>query len=703
MMKYYKNFRTILLLILSLLCLDKSYGQTDSTEEKHYIGLIGKYNGKANIIRWAPSDNVSFFLLKKYGYKLERAVAARNGTPIKTKAEFKTLGTFKSADSNTWASRVDKTNSYQVIAAHCALSKVYAPLPSSPNFGEIMKRLNEEKSLHGFATMAADFDTTAANLLGLRYEDKNIEPNVSYLYIITSLVPENELKINGNELFIDTKLDTIPPPPKLYEYGAENHIRLDWYHQYYGRYYTAYLVERGDANGKNFKQVSKYPMITATVDAVNDELKQMTFIDSVPKDYVRYTYRLIGITPFAEYSVPGPSIVSYSRDRTPPIAAHSIDIVDVDQKYLQISWKKDYFEADFTGFNVLRAAIQAGPYYPINEKMLSKNEMRFLDKNPDEINGGFYRIETVDTAGNLNWSLGMMGFLKDSIPPAIPTGLTGTVDSLGVVTLKWNLGPEKDIKGYRVYYANQMDHEFTIQTGDLYQDTVYIDTVNINTLTENIYYQIAAADMHYNHSVRSEILKLHLPDTVRPVKPIFSNILVTDTALYLSWIPSSSKDVIQHNVYRKVGEGKFQLYKTITDQNTTQLKDAQVKIGEVYTYKIEAIDDANLASGFPMEVSGKVYDVGKRKPIENFSGKYNKETKRNELTWTYPASDKYHFAIYRSFNGSDFRAYKSVKGDKNSFEDWDLLGSGSYTYAVIAIYKDGGSSGLTQSVIIDVK
>jgi fibronectin type 3 domain-containing protein len=697
-----KQFKLLFLIIAVATFSQHSKAQSDTSSINNSIGLIGKYNGRSIVLRWAPADNASFFLLKKYGYKLERAITAKDGKPLRTKAQFSTIGIFKPADSMTWAKRVDKTNNYQVIAAHCALSKIYAPLPQNPNFGEIMKRLNEERNLHGFAAMAADFDTTAANLLGLRFEDKNIEANATYLYVISSLVPKSELDIDGNFVFIDSRKDTIPVPPSLYDYGAEKHIRLDWYHQYYGKFYSAYHIERGDANGKNFKRITRFPMITVEKKLKADDKLQMTYIDSVPVDYVKYTYRLIGITPFAEYSEPGPTIVSFGRDRTPPIAAHSLSITDVNQKYLNLTWKKDFFEPDFVGFNVLRANNQEGPYYPINEKILTKNELSFLDKTPDDMNGGFYRIETVDTANNKNWSLGMMGFLKDTVPPSKPIGLSGKADVKGVVTLKWNLGPEKDIKGYRIYYANQIDHEFTILTGDLYQDTVYTDTVNINRLTEQIYYQIAAADRHYNHSERSTIIKVALPDTVKPVKPLFKNILVTDTAIHISWIPSDSKDVMKHNIYRKVGNGEYQLWKTINDRTVRNITDNQVTIGEVYSYKIEAVDDVELSSGFPLEVSGKVYDVGKRKPVTNFSANWVKEKKTVMLKWNYPPSDKYHFVIYRSYNNSTFRAYKSAKGTENQFEDWDLLGPGTYVYAVVAIYKDGGSSGLTSTVTVIV-
>jgi len=679
----------------------KIKGQDSSKLTKNYIGMIGKYNGKTNVIRWAPSSSEAFFLLNKYGYKLEKAQIGRD--TIYFKAVWKTIGIFKPADSLVWAKRVDTSNSYQVIAAQVALGKINSSLPNKPNFGELMKRLNEERNLHGFALVAADFDSTAANLLGLRYEDYNVTAKATYAYRITPLVPENVLKIQGSNTFVQAIEEAQIPPPELIDIGFENHIRLDWYNSLHKNYYTGYYLEKGDSKGKNFKRLNKVPFTSAN-DPKNPKISDhMTYLDSVPKDYVVYSYRLIGVNAFGELSEPGPIVFSYGRDRTAPEPAHTVNFADVGGQYLNITWKKDAFENDFAGFNVLRSQNAQGPFQIINDKPLDKKTKNFLDTKPIAQVGSFYKIECIDTAGNNSWSLGVYGFLNDSIPPAKPKGLTGKVDSLGVVTLHWNLGPEEDIKGYRVFFANQIDHEMTILTGDILQDTVFIDSVNINTLTKEIYYQIVAADMHYNHSERSEIIKVILPDTIKPVKPLFSNILVTDTAVYLSWIPSSSKDVIKHRIYRKIGEGQFTLWKTVDGKMSSELIDKNVKIGEIYTYKIEAIDDFNNSSGFPAEISGKIYDVGKRTAIKNVKVVYNKETKRNVLSWEYPLSDKYHFVIYRSYNGSTFRVYHSVDGNKLSYEDWDLLGKGTYTYAIVAYYKDGGSSGMSEKVVVEVK
>lgn len=691
----------IFCLLFTSIILRNVNAQDSTYTNKNAIGLISKYNGKNVVLRWAPSSSSAFYLLKKYGYKIEKAQIATDTNYYK--AVWKTLGIFKQADSMTWAKRVDTNNNYQVIAAHCALANIKAPLPNNPNFSELMKRNNEEQNIYGFALSSADFDTTAANLLGLRFEDYNVKSNAVYVYKITSLVPDNQLKISGGETYVQTLLQNSITPPTLLEYGYENHVVINFYNQLHKTYFSGYYLERGDANGNNFKRLNHTPMVKLIDPGNKKETDMFTYIDSVPKDYVKYSYRLIGINAFGELSEPSPVVYSYGRDRTPPSEAYDVIASDVLGQFLEIKWKKDVFENDFIGFNVLRSNNHQGPFEIINEKLLKKETTSFLDKFPDIMQGSFYKVEALDTANNQSWSLGVYGFLKDTVAPSTPKGLTGSMDTNGIVTLSWRLGPELDIKGYRVYFANQIDHEFTILTGDLHQDTTFTDTFSIKTLTEDIFFQISASDRHYNHSPRSEILKIKRPDTIAPMKPMFKNILVTDTAVYLSWILSSSLDVVKHKIYRKIGDGQFTLWQNIDGKLINNIVDKEVKIGEIYTYKIEAIDDANNSSGFPAEVSGKIYDVGKRSPIENFKAEYNKEKKRTILSWTYPASDKYHFVVYRSYNGSSFRVYHSVDGKKNTYEDWDLLGKGTYTYAVVAYYMDGGSSGMTEKVDVVVK
>ena len=58
----------------------------------------------------------------------------------------------------------------------------------------------------------------------------------------------------------------------------------------------------------------------------------------------------------------------------------------------------------------------------------------------------------------------------DTMPPSIPTGLKGVIDSAGICTLTWNQNPEDDIRGYRVFVSNDSTFEFLCCTDTLLKE-----------------------------------------------------------------------------------------------------------------------------------------------------------------------------------------------------------------------------------------
>src|SRR5690606_38657836 len=121
-----------------------------------------------------------------------------------------------------------------------------------------------------------------------------------------------------------------------------------------------------------------------------------------------------------------------------------------------------------------------------------------------------------------------------------PTGLTGKIDTNGIVTLRWAMGREPDLMGYRVFMANAPDHEFTNLSPAPFADTTWTDTITLKTLTKRICYKVVAVDRNFNHSAMSAMLTLTKPDIIPPVAPVFSGYSVTDGTVMLKFVPSSS-------------------------------------------------------------------------------------------------------------------------------------------------------------------
>ena len=217
------------------------------------------------------------------------------------------------------------------------------------------------------------------------------------------------------------------------------------------------------------------------------------------RNYVPYRYRVLGITPFGELSTDAPIITAMGRDRTPPVPVHLTEVKDEKGK-LVVHWEQPTQDADLKGYRVEKAPTAKSDHHALHTGLLPKNTFSFTDTSTYLIGENHYRVASVDTAGNVSYSNAGYGSLIDSVPPAPPIHISGTIDTTGLATLHWPLGKEQDIMGYRVFFANAPDHAFNNLTPYPIADTVFHDTVQIKTLTKRIYYRVVAVDRNYNHS-----------------------------------------------------------------------------------------------------------------------------------------------------------------------------------------------------------
>ncbi len=291
--------------------------------------------------------------------------------------------------------------------------------------------------------------------------------------------------------------------------------------------------------------------------------------------------------------------------------------------------------------------------------------------------------------------------MKDTTPPAKPTGLTGTIDSNGVVTLKWNMGKEEDLYGYLVYFANSKEHVFTPITKGFLVDTTFIDTISLNSLTNKVYYTIVAFDLNRNASPYSDTLALARPDTIRPVPPVIGSYSVTDSSVTFYWSPSSSEDADSQFVYRKEISGNWELLSKF-DNKTDTYTDTTVKRLKRYLYSVETMDFSKLKSGksFPLKV--RVYDSGIRNLIYAFSAELSKDKKSVHLKWQQKSPNNSKVIIYRNYNNNGLQMYSSTAGSINSYDDYDIQ-TGNYEYAIKVVLNNGTESPISKLISINIK
>jgi hypothetical protein len=290
----------------------------------------------------------------------------------------------------------------------------------------------------------------------------------------------------------------------------------------------------------------------------------------------------------------------------------------------------------------------------------------------------------------------------DSIAPAAPTGLSGAIDSNGVVTLTWKPNKEADMLGYRVLRATSKTAEFVVLNAKPGGALTFLDTVPVKQLNESIFYKIAAIDNRYNESQQSQIVEVKRPDKIPPTPARLRAVTYKEGRMHVSWIPSFSKDVVSYSLFRLASDDTSHTWKQVaTLKNTdTTYTDRNITENTKYSYSIQAMDDANLLSRLSAVLSENVpKDRALKKGVRNFNTYVSREYKYIELNWQDNDAATNEYWLYRASGNGKLTLIVTLPGKTRKYVDEDLRASTSYRYAIKVVYKDGTGSKMEKTAV----
>ncbi|MEQ8926942.1 MAG: hypothetical protein RLO81_14070, partial [Fulvivirga sp.] len=564
------------------------------------------------------------------------------------------------------------------------------------NITSIIQKAREIEQRYSFALFAADISQNAANASGLLYLDNDVSESEQYVYKIFANIPESAHSMDSGFVFVDPKIKVELPQIKELKAGFANQsVILSWNKSFYEDIYIGYFLEKSE-DGVNFKAVDELPIIN-TESPTGKESRYFFKADSLQENYKTYHYRIRGIDAFGEKgpvseSISGQGYVSLDRSAT----IISADVIN--NTRINLRW--EYLgEAEVDYFELERASKASGPFTTIRTN-IGNAQRSITDSIPNTIN--YYRIKIVDRHGQFKSSQPYLAQLIDSLPPTKPMNVYGKVDSVGNVTLSWKQNTEDDLLGYRVFSSNFKSDEFSEITVDPLPDTTFNEKININTLTESIYYRIKAVDQHFNPSEYSEIIEIKRPDIYPPVTPIFKSVKSDEEGIQLGWINSTSADVTNHLLYRrKDTEPSWKLVAVFNNSRPdTTFVDYDVSYANYYEYTLIAVDDDGLESDPAKPVKSKRIDRGVRKIIEDVFVSADRKNQKIVLAWNYNEPGVERFIIYRGLADNPVSIYKAVSADQNQFEDLSLTVNSEYSYRIQAIYQGGAKSPLSETIKI---
>ena len=692
-----KNIYNIILLILLIIFSNSVFSQKNTIDKNKIIGKAVISQNKTILIRWAPASAQLWVLTNKYGFEVIRYTITRDLKILK-KPEIKKLGIFKPKPLEDWKD-IALNDDYAAIMAQAIYGENFKT-SGMKNDSDFIDLANEQQQRFTWGLYAAEQNFKIAIMAGLGLEDKDIKSNEKYLYKIKTLIPPEILKIDELNLFTGLAYyQKLPRPMELIAHFKDKNVLLIWNYKVLENTYNSYYIERSE-DGNNFIPITKKPI--TTLSNHKNEIGMMMYMDTIP-NFKTFYYRIQGINAFGEKG-PFSEVVKGSAKpnlKARPTNLHFDKIIDNEKVLLKWNFPKKY-QNEIVGFELNRSDNDMNNYETVYKNIPPDHrEIEFSGLKESN----YFTVSAIGKYGDKTTSLSILVQPVDSIPPSRPTGLTGEIDSLGVVKLKWNKNTEKDLLGYRIYRGNLKNEELSQITVSPHKDNFYIDTIAIKNLNPKVYYKIIAVDKRYNQSDFSDLLELTKPDVVPPSSPVIKKYKILSDTIEIIFIKSFSKDVKKYLIYRKENNKDW---KTVDEINKPDNKDEtivwhdrNIQPKKIYSYHIVAVDQSGLYSKPSPDITLETKNYAEEQIIKKIMAKADRKNKQIVITWkTLPDKDIQNIWVYKAVKGEKPSLLRELVGNKKGLIDLDVHPNNYYIYLIRAGLKNGKTEKLKK---IEVK
>jgi uncharacterized protein len=643
--------------------------------------------------RWAVDDPGAWRECNKSGFKVFRYKVYENDKQVtNSEQELLTPQPLKPRPLMEWRDIVQRDNMAAIMAQALygeSFSTTDNKSKEKKSLSDILEKNEELTQRFTFSLMAADQSFEAALMAGWGFVDSTAKPNIQYQYTIVPITTKVKIDKAHNIVGLSDYVD-LPQPTGLLPQFSNKSVMLSWDYKTLVSQYNRYDVERSE-DSINFKKVNKLPVTILNTE--NDVTERMFYTDSLEANDKIYYYRIRGVSTFGELSPPS-EVVRGKGYEIMGFAPNFTDAKITTDTTATLYW------------DIMKDTVDLIEYFEISQSNNADGNYQIVKTNIDktarstEITGlwptNYYVIAGVDKYGKKIYSYPYLVQPIDSIPPTIPTGLSGTANDSGRIDLKWLPNTEKDIYGYYVYRCNVKGEEMSILTKEPLRSTVFVDSVSLLMTNPKVYYAIAAVDQRYNQSKISEPIAIVKPDKIPPISPAFTSYKLGDERVTLNWQSSPSEDVAFQRIYKKEAnntEGVWTLVKEFTGVKDTMYVDSTVMAETKVHYTIIAIDNSKNESvaTVPLTVT-VVKDKKNVAAVSNLKGEALRPENRINLEWQHNEKGIVEYQVYKSTGTKPFSLWKVLEQSNNKIADVDVVSGHVYKYAVRAVFNDGRMS-----------
>jgi hypothetical protein len=471
-------------------------------------------------------------------------------------------------------------------------------------------------------------------------------------------------------------------------------VEITWTAKTYEQFFFAWDIEFALDQPDSVRILNDQPYIPFSSEHEKPNTPNSFRHDDTQQGHWHY-YRIVGYNHFGARVGKSEWQKIYVPERINAWLAVDTIYAENTSRIVKIIAHSDGNTSNIEGYRILRSTQRDWGFVQLNQIMSTEPKATFT-LNDYSTGEAFYYIAEAFGSGDTIRSLPYYFFTLDQEPPDAPAELQGTIDSLGIVTLRWSAPQATDLKGYRIFRSNSLTSEPIEITKTLTVATQHLDTLRLDNLTRAVYYWVQAVDHNFNNSPQSAALRLLKPDTIAPIAPIIRAILVDSGQVQLHWTHSPSTD-----------RAEFWLCRTCTQKDTLLLSSdfnvlnhsTDAPAGISCTYTLTVTDSSgNSSTSLPYTYT---YEPGYRAGVVNLQAQVDRNNRQILLTWEAPNEKVYHYEIYRATGRNKPKLYATL-GDAQaiSFTDRDLQANNQYTYVVKYVTNKGIHSLVVEIVVV---
>jgi len=651
------------------------------SQEGGELSLLAKNTAEGVKLKIIPSQMDIWFLGTQNGYHIERKNIATGETAVLNDQPI------LPAKESDWL-KVPRGESFYKFH----LSALEGAQPNLQGLSMTEKISVWEHANEGYpfyfliTTRVSEF----SKLSGLEFEDKKAIIGESYVYSIT---------INGHDNFVGNLNHTYsnhqPKSTSPMIQSMDKLAEISWPF-INDDILVSFDIEKSD-DGVHFKALNEAPIyyndqITPQDSSGYFQAGHIHRQDSLENNYQDYYYRIIAIDVWGEKCIPSDTVVARGVDLTPPRPIEQLATIKNDSsEKITLQWEINYDEP-IKGYIVYHSHENQGTFRALHEGILPPTTIQFTHDSIVQMEDQYYKVGTIDTAGNIGFSRSVYGFINDTKPPSAPQSIVGQCDSSGLVTLHWDSVVDRGLNGYMVYGSNSPEKGFINLTPVSIKTTSFVDTNHLNRLHSKRYYKVVALDKSFNFSDYSETRSVSLPDTIGPAAPLLEKIQKNGDYITLKWRQSVSQDIQKYNVQQKKSEDWITI---ATVDATSELKHQlkRAAFGEL-EFRVTGIDTSGNTGPPSYARSIKL-----TKSIEGKDLLLSIEKNRDHLQLSWTNIPARFYKIYRMEMGGSSRLLSMTR--ENEYRDLGAQKGNTYMYYIVGQNDKGRKISRSETITID--